>query len=282
MTDVVEIASRRDSRRWAGVRLSRFDRPSFADAVIHTMAGSGVASGDETGVTRRPLLVTFLNPFYARATAREPALAGIVDQFDIVQPDGWGVVYGARLAGIRVPSRVAIEDVERSVFAALAARAGSVYLFGSAPGIVEQAAVTLTRSFPGLQVAGTQHGWLDVEAGHPGILSTPDAERVANDVRASGADLVMVGLPTPLQQQWAATYGPSLQVPVVMTVGAYFDKLAEGLDWYPRWMERARLGWAYRVYREPRRLIGRYTVGMISFVRLVLTEALTARTGRKK
>jgi N-acetylglucosaminyldiphosphoundecaprenol N-acetyl-beta-D-mannosaminyltransferase len=57
-----------------------------------------------------------------------------------------------------------------------------------------------------------------------------------------------------------------------MTVGAYFDHLAERLDWYPRWMDRARLDWLYRVAREPRRLWRRYSFGSADFARLVVAE----------
>jgi N-acetylglucosaminyldiphosphoundecaprenol N-acetyl-beta-D-mannosaminyltransferase len=268
MSQLIEIAAaRRAERTWAGVRLSAFSRESFCDFVADAIE-------QRTGV-----LVTFLNPFYARATDDDPGLAEIVDQYDVVQPDGWGVVYGARLAGIPIPERVAIEDVEREVFGSLARRGGSVFLFGSEPGVPEAAAATLEAQFPGLRVVGVQHGWLDVERGHPGRLDPEDAARVMDDVVGSGADVVMVGLPTPLQQEWARDFGRDRGVPVVMTVGAYFDKLAEGLDWYPRWMERLRLGWMYRVYREPRRLIGRYTYGSARFARLVTREAL--RRGRR-
>jgi N-acetylglucosaminyldiphosphoundecaprenol N-acetyl-beta-D-mannosaminyltransferase len=260
-----DVATRRADRAWAGVRLSTFSRAEFCDFVARAV--------DERAGT----LITFLNPFYARATADDPKLAATVDDFDVVQPDGWGVVYGARLAGIRVPERIAIEDVERTVFGDLASRGGRVFLFGSEPGIAEAAARTLESAFAGLRVVGTQHGWLDVERGHPGRLDPADAHKVMDDAVRSGADMVMVGLPTPLQQEWAHECGRDRGIPVVMTVGAYFDKLAEGLDWYPRWMERLRLGWAYRVYREPRRLIARYTLGSIRFVRLVAREAVGAR-----
>jgi N-acetylglucosaminyldiphosphoundecaprenol N-acetyl-beta-D-mannosaminyltransferase len=255
----------RSGARWAGVRLSTFSRQEFVHVVLTAV--------DE----RTPLLVTFLNPFYARATDQDAELARIVDEYDIVQPDGWGVVYGARLAGVRTKERVAIEDVERPLFAALAQRHARLYLFGSEPGIAESAARLLTKEFPGLEIAGTQHGWLDVERGHPGRLDDADARRVAADIAASRADLVMVGLPTPMQQQWTREFGGGTGAPVVMTVGAYFDKLAEGLDWYPRWMERMRLGWIYRVYREPRRLLSRYTVGSVTFGRLVARHAVAAR-----
>jgi N-acetylglucosaminyldiphosphoundecaprenol N-acetyl-beta-D-mannosaminyltransferase len=262
----VDTARRlRSNLRWAGVRLSTFRRQEFVDVIVTAV--------DE----RSPLLVTFLNPFYARATDQDAELARIVDEYDIVQPDGWGVVYGARLAGVRTRERVAIEDVERPLFDALARRRTRLYLFGSEPGIPEAAARMLTTQFPGLEIAGTQHGWLDVERGHPGRLDDDDARTVAAEIAASRADLVMVGLPTPMQQQWTREFGAATGAPVVMTVGAYFDKLAEGLDWYPRWMERLRLGWIYRVYREPRRLLSRYTLGSVTFGRLVARHAVAAR-----
>lgn len=268
MTGIVQ--GRRAAGRWAGVRLSTYDRAGLLEVVTSALE------------RREKLMVSYLNPFYARATATDARLAAVVDAYDVVQPDGWGVVYGARAAGIPVPERAAIEDVERPLFEWMAANGHSLYLFGSEPGIAAEAAATLLRSFPGLVIAGTHHGWLDVEAGHPGTFDDKDAARVADDVERSGADLVMVGLPTPLQQDWAARYGPGLSAPVVMTAGAYFDKLAEKLDWYPRWMDTARLGWAYRVWREPRRLLPRYTVGMAAFAVLVARETVATRTGRRK
>jgi N-acetylglucosaminyldiphosphoundecaprenol N-acetyl-beta-D-mannosaminyltransferase len=265
-------ASRSD-RTWAGVRLSRLDRRAFLQLV-----GRALDRQPPEPAGRTPLMVSFLNPFYARATHADRDLARLVDGFDVVQPDGWGVVYGARLAGVAVPERVAIEDVERSLFEQMAARGQSVFLFGSAPGVPERAAAVLLEHFPGLRVAGVRHGWIDVEAGTPGVLP-PAAAEVAAQAADSGADLVLVGLPTPLQQQWAHRYGRRLPAAVVMTAGAYFDKLAEGLDWYPRWMLAARLGWLYRVWREPRRLLGRYTLGAVGFARLVLAELAGAGGG---
>jgi len=256
---------KRTNARWAGVRLSNFTRSEFC-----TVISSAIEQ-------RSGLLVTFLNPFYARATDNDDQLATVIDGFDIVQPDGWGVVYGARFAGIRIRERVAIEDVERPIFTKLADRNCRVFLFGSEPGVAEAAGHTLCSEFPGLQIVGTQHGWLDVERGHPGRLHEADATRVARHIGECRPHLVLVGLPTPMQQQWASRFAPDMGASVVMTVGAYFDKLAEGLDWYPRWMEALRLGWLYRVYREPRRLMARYSLGSALFVGLTFRHAVRAR-----
>ncbi len=269
MTSVQATATASRSQvRWAGVRLSTFDRRGLVELLQRAVE------------ERETLMVTFLNPFYARATAASSKLAETVDRFDVVQPDGWGVVYGARLARVRVPERVAIEDIERPLFDGLADRSTRVFLFGSAPGVAEAAAQVLRTNFPGISVVGTQHGWIDVEAGHPGRIDPQDAADVADAVRAAGSEVALVGLPTPLQQEWVDTYGPGLACAVVMTVGAYLDKLAEGLDWYPRWMERTRTGWLYRIYREPRRLTGRYTVGAASFLAVVVRAYFAA--GRER
>jgi N-acetylglucosaminyldiphosphoundecaprenol N-acetyl-beta-D-mannosaminyltransferase len=246
--------------RFLGVDIDSFDRASFLDAVL--------AAVEE----RRRLTVTFLNPFYARRAARSRRLRDLMNSFDILQPDGWGTVYGARLCGIRVEERLAIEDFELELFGRLEALQRGVFLFGSAPGVAERAGETLSSSFPTLRVCGTLHGWWDALAGHPGRYSSDDNEMIVSTVNAAGPDLLIVGLPTPLQQEWVIENAPALEVPVIMTAGAYFDKLAERLSWYPRWMDRARLDWLYRIVREPRRLAPRYLVGSFDFAFLLGRE----------
>ena len=49
-----------------------------------------------------------------------------------------------------------------------------------------------------------------------------------------------------------------LRAPVMVGVGAAFDIHAGTLPQAPHWMQRAGLEWAYRLFREPRRLWRRY------------------------
>src|SRR5262245_50513352 len=149
------MASTFEKTRFLGVDITTLDRAAFLDAVV--------SAADEG----RRLTVSFLNPFYARLAARSEHLRELMDAFDILQPDGWGIVYGARLCGIPVAERLAIEDFELELFGELEARERSVFLFGSAPGVAQQAAGTLATSFPSLRVSGTLHGWWDALAGHP-------------------------------------------------------------------------------------------------------------------
>jgi N-acetylglucosaminyldiphosphoundecaprenol N-acetyl-beta-D-mannosaminyltransferase len=257
-------------RRLFGTDITTFTRSDLLDLIASSLAD------------RIRLDVAWLNPYYVQVASRNAELRDLLNRYDVLQPDGWGVVVAARLAKISVEERLAIEDIEREVFSRMAEYHQRVYLFGAEPAMAERAAATLAANFPGLEIAGTDHGWYDAIAGHPGRYTDDDNERIIARINEANADLLLVSLPTPFQQRWTMGNRDRLDVSVTMLVGAYFDHLAEGVDWYPRWMDRLRLGWLYRLAREPRRLLYRYTIGMARFGVLVLREAFAARWPRRR
>ncbi len=227
---------------------------------------------------RTRLTVSFINPNYLMGARRHPRLIEQMNAYDLLLADGWGIVAGARLLGHRLPERMANDDIETPLFEAAAGHAWRIFLFGSAPGTAERAAATLTAGFPGIQVVGTMHGWLDVERGHPGHYDPDDNDRIVEQINAAAPDVLLVGLPTPMQQDWVATHLSRLDVPVVITGGSYLDHVAEHLQWYPRTVDRWRLGWLYRLARDPRRLWYRYSVELAHYgARLLLARARSSR-----
>ena len=232
----------------------------------------------ETAVRRRSrLAVSFVNPNYVMQAQGDADLRSRMNAFEIMLADGWGVVVAARLLGVRLPTRLANDDIGPAVFALSAERRWRTFLFGSAPGIADQAAATLTREFPQLPVVGQLHGWWDAARGHPGHFDPADNDRIIDAINTARPHVVWVGLPTPLQQRWVIDNRDRLEVPLIITGGSYLDHLAERLRWYPRWIDRARLGWLYRLRREPRRLWRRYSLELLSFGRLVLRELVKRR-----
>lgn len=63
------------------------------------------------------------------------------------------------------------------------------------------------------------------------------------------------------------------------TCGGYLDQLGAGLRYYPGWVDRTNLRWAYRLAREPRRLWRRYLVDYQSFVLLFARSVVAQRIG---
>jgi N-acetylglucosaminyldiphosphoundecaprenol N-acetyl-beta-D-mannosaminyltransferase len=251
---------RAGKREFLGIGLSCMSDADFVDAVR------------EAVVTRSRLTVSFINPDYVVRGHRTPGLVAKMNGFDVVLPDGWGIVLGGRALGLPVPDRQGNDDICPRVFA-LSARDGlSNFLFGCGEGIPEKAASNLTAAFPGLPIAGTLHGYWDVTRGHPGRYDQADIEMMVRVINAAKPDILHVSIPTPMQQDWVWEVAGLLDVPVIITGGSYLDHLAERVYWYPPWVNRMRLGWAYRLAREPRRLWKRYSVDLVTYGGMVLRQ----------
>jgi N-acetylglucosaminyldiphosphoundecaprenol N-acetyl-beta-D-mannosaminyltransferase len=229
---------------------------------------------------RHRLTVTFANPNYLVAAARNPGLRRMINAFDHVLTDGWGVMLAARILGRRIPMRLANDDLVVPFFELLARTGTRVFLLGSAPGIAERAGARLTETFPGVEIAGTMHGYLSVQEGTPGRYSAAAFDQMVRAVNDADPDLLIVGIPTPAQQRFVVENLDRLKATVIMTGGAWLDHIAERMRYYPPIVVKLRLCWAYRWFREPRRLAHRYTVELAEFGRRVLAQR--ARPARRR
>jgi N-acetylglucosaminyldiphosphoundecaprenol N-acetyl-beta-D-mannosaminyltransferase len=236
-----------------------------------------VAAVREAVATRSRLTVSFLNPDYALRAHRIPGLMEKINRFDMVLPDGWGVVLGARWLGYPVPDRQGNDDILPKVFAVSAEYGLSHCLLGYREGTAGQAAANLSSTFPGIPVAGTLHGHWDVIRGHQFRYDDADSDRMVEEVNAANADVLHVSLPTPLQQDWVWRVAGRLNVPVIITGGAYVDHLAERVYWYPPWATRLRICWLYRLSKEPRRLWKRYSLDLMVYGGMLAKAKLTRR-----
>lgn len=243
----------------------------FLDTGVSCLSDEQVAQAvDEAVRLRSRLVISFLNPDYALRASRDPDLATKINTFDVVLADGWGVVLGGRILGIPVPDRQGNDDICPRIFELCQEKGYSQFLFGSAPGVADKAERTLADTYPSLKVVGTLHGYWDVERGHPGRYDETDQDMMVDRINEANPDVVWVGVPTPIQQNWVARNGPFLKPPVIITGGSYIDHLSENVFWYPRWMLKLRLGWLYRLYRDPKRLWRRYSIELMQYFGLVL------------
>jgi N-acetylglucosaminyldiphosphoundecaprenol N-acetyl-beta-D-mannosaminyltransferase len=155
--------------------------------------------------------------------------------------------------------RVYGPDLMLAVLERAAARGWTSFLYGGKEGVPELLAERLVARFPGLRIVG----WYSP----PFRALTPDEDSaIVERINAARPDLVWVGLSTPKQERWMAAHVGHLVAPVLLGVGAAFDIHAGTLRQAPPWMQRSGLEWAYRLYREPRRLWRRYLSNNPRFV----------------
>ncbi|MBL8446427.1 MAG: WecB/TagA/CpsF family glycosyltransferase [Zoogloeaceae bacterium] len=169
--------------------------------------------------------------------------------------DGIGLAIAARLIkGHRFAENLNGTDFLPPLLAQLDAPA---FLIGGRPGIADRAAATLARTHQ-VRVVGTRDGY--------GGLDDPGA--VIRAIDDSGAAVVVVALGNPLQERWILAHRPQLGPRLVIGAGALLDFLAGEVVRAPPWVRALRLEWLFRLAQEPRRLLRRYTLDILTFLRL--------------
>jgi len=155
---------------------------------------TGDALDDVVAVARArpPVSLAFANAHTLKLAARDDEYSSQLGRFDFVLNDGVGVSIAARLHGRRFPANLNGSDFTPKLLRRCAANGWPVYLLGGLPGVAENAAAKLKHVVPGLQVAGTRHGYFEPQ----------EEAGVAAAIRASGAQAVLVGLGNPGQEAW--------------------------------------------------------------------------------
>lgn len=130
----------------------------------------------------------------------------------------------------------------------------SVGFLGGQPQVQRQLAKSLPTDRPNLKISGF---WAPTREN----LENPQASfELAERIRLSNTDILVVGLGKPRQELWMASYGALTGAKVLLAFGAVVDFLAGVVKRSPSWVSDNGLEWAWRLSIEPRRLAQRYLV----------------------
>jgi len=185
--------------------------------------------------------VVTLNAEMTMQAERNPDLAKIIRQAELVIPDGAGIVLYLRLYGRRTQRCAGIELAESLLQRFGSAKLGSVFFFGGAPTVAQTAADLWQKRLPDLAIAGTQNGFL-TSATEPAFLQT---------LKALQPRLILVGLGVPRQEFWIAQHRHLCPDSIWIGVGGSFDIWAGVKLRAPEWFRKNHLEWLYRLYQEP-------------------------------
>jgi N-acetylglucosaminyldiphosphoundecaprenol N-acetyl-beta-D-mannosaminyltransferase len=225
---------------------------------------SAIERADALIRAEQPARLGAINAAKLMSMEKDPVLAHAVSDCEMILADGVGVVWAALLlAGIRMRRVPGIDVMEGLV--ALAARQGyGVYFLGARQEVLSEMIRRLQARFPGLQVAGSHHGYFKRE----------DEPALVASIRESGARILFVGMGTPAKELWIDRNFRATGVHLSMGVGGSFDVFAGHVKRAPGWLQRLGLEWFYRFLQEPRRMWRRYFVVSLRFLVRVVAHAL--------
>jgi N-acetylglucosaminyldiphosphoundecaprenol N-acetyl-beta-D-mannosaminyltransferase len=201
----------------------------------------------------RPLAVSALAVHGLMTGVLDPVHRYRLNRFDLLVPDGQPVRWALNwLHRVGLRKRVdgpalMLKTCQR------AARDGvPIFLFGGKQTLLDALSTQLLKHAPGLNIAGSR-------ASKFRQLNPVERAELVEEIRSSGAQIVMVGLGCPRQEVFTFELREALSMPI-LAVGAAFNFHAGELARAPEFMQRNGLEWLFRLAHEPRRLWRRYVL----------------------
>lgn len=229
--------------------------------VVSTDIATAVDALDQALSDGRRVKLAFLNAHTSNVAARDGAFQSCLHRFTIFN-DGVGVNMAARLlGGARFAANLNGTDFVPSYLRKTRHRF-RIFLLGGRPGIAEKATTAIERCNSDHVVVGAHHGY----------FTAAEEADVLRQVRASGADLLLVALGNPDQEKFVERYFGALNCEIAICVGALFDFLADAVPRAPVQMRQVGLEWLFRLMIEPRRLWRRYLIGNAVFLSRVVSR----------
>jgi len=200
-----------------------------------------VSKLEEFVAQRTPHLIVTPNPEIIVASQKDAKLKDIVNSADLRLADGISMIVVSRLLGRPLKERVTGIDFVLAACERAASKKWSIFLLGSAPGVVKAAAEALMSRYPGIRISGYQDGYFSPEE-EKGIITR---------IRGSKTDILFAGLGMGRQEKWLAEHLSELNVPVSMGIGGSLDVISGLKRRAPRFIRALYIEWLYRLVTEP-------------------------------
>jgi N-acetylglucosaminyldiphosphoundecaprenol N-acetyl-beta-D-mannosaminyltransferase len=220
--------------------------------------------------SRQHLLMGVVNAAKIVNARKDVDLMRSIKQADLVLADGTPIVWLSRLLGTPLPQRLAGIDIMYRMLERASEQRYRVYFLGAKTDVVQRVVAITATQYPNLIVAGYRDGY----------FSDGEDSAVAQEIKESRSDILLVAMPSPRKENFLAKWYGFMQVPACHGVGGSFDVMAGLTKRAPRWMQNCGLEWFYRLIQEPRRMWKRYLVTNTVFIGLGISEIIRVTLNR--
>jgi len=181
---------------------------------------------------------------------------------DIVSADGITVLILSKLLKLKVPERVTGIDLMDVLLAESESNGFSIFLLGSRTSTLHRLQEKILLKYSGLRITGF----------HDGYFNFLEAPKIVEKINSSKAQLLFIGMSSPLKEKFIEEYKNSLDCSLIMGVGGSFEVLSGNINRSPKFFQNIGLEWLIRMFQEPLRLSLRYSKNFIYLLKLVLNN----------
>lgn len=233
-----------------GVRIDNLTMADAVSSVTECMAGE------------RAKLAFFVNVNSFNIACSGPQFKHVINSADYVFADGSGVRLGAKYRGVKLQGNVNGTDMLPLLCKSAQKKGLSMYLLGGAEGVARITSDNLKKQYKDLNICGTHSGYFDRR----------NSSELIDRINASGADILLVGMGSPVQENWLLENVELLNCRVALAVGGLFDFYSGRIPRAPLWMREMGLEWIWRLMQEPKAKFHRYVIGNPLFLFRLVTS----------
>jgi N-acetylglucosaminyldiphosphoundecaprenol N-acetyl-beta-D-mannosaminyltransferase len=197
---------------------------------------------------RKELLhVATVNPEYIMEARVNPSFRQVLKKC-LTVADGHGVVWATQILGKGSVERISGIAIAEYILQHASQNGEKIFLLGGREGVAEQAALKMSKKYPGLQIFGY------VGAKAVKTEQNEEASVTIAKINAISPDYLLVAYGSPYQDLWIEENRPYLRVRVAIGVGGALDEWAGVVKPSPEWIDSHGMKWVWRVLHEPWRM----------------------------
>lgn len=193
----------------------------------------------EYGFEKRGQVVT-LNPEMVMNSKNNAELKAIINDAELVIPDGVGVEIGLKILGKEV-HRIAGIEYAKAMIKKYWENKLPISLIGAKQDVLELAVANLKKEFVDINFAYVHNGFFDND------------DIIVESLKKSGAKLALIALGSPKQEKFIYNLKKEMPDTLFIGVGGSFDVWSNKVERAPEFYQKAGLEWLYRTVKEPAR-----------------------------
>ncbi len=199
-----------------------------------------------------------------------PAFQHLINEADLVVPDGKPLAIGMRLLGAANTEQVRGANLTRALLDLVNNKHLIIGLYGGSEAAVIKFMAFIKNEYPSAETG--------CAISPPFRALTEQEDRdIVQKINDAGVQILFVGLGCPKQEKWMAEHKERVNA-VMIGVGAVFDFLSGTRKEAPSWVQHIGLEWFFRLTSEPKRLWRRYMILNPRFVWHFGKQLLKAKT----
>ena len=183
---------------------------------------------------------------------KDSKLKEILNDGDLVIPDGIGLIHASRIKKKPLPERVTGFDLSLRLIELSNKYGYSIYFLGGKEGVALEAKKKVEEKYPNINIVGIQSGYF--KGTHTGNANHPQEQQIIENINNSKADILFVGFGAPKQENWIYENKDKLNCKIIIGNGGTIDVLAEKVKRAPEIYQKLGIEWLYRLMKDPKRL----------------------------